>query len=65
MTILTGSIMVAMLATFVALGMGILSMGHGGKFDREHSEQFMFARIGLQGLTFVLLLIAILVSYLS
>ena len=63
MTILTVAIILAMLATVVALGMGVLSMGHGGKFDREHSEQFMFARIGLQGLTFILLLIAVLVTY--
>ena len=65
MTILTGTIMLALLATVIALGMGVISMAHGGKFDREHSEQFMFARVGLQGVAFILLLIAMLVTYLS
>lgn len=65
MTILTMLIMLALLATVVALGTGIMSMAHGGQFDDEHSEQFMFARIGLQGLTFILLLIAVLVNYLA
>ena len=63
MTILNLLIIAAALATVIALGTGILSMSHGGKFDTEHSEQIMFARIGLQGLTLVLLLIAVIVNY--
>ena len=59
MNVLTTVIILAMIATMVALGMGVISMAQGGRFDKEHSEQFMFARVGLQGLTFVLLLIAI------
>lgn len=63
MTFLNLLIMLALLATMVALGSGIWSMAHGGKFDAEHSEHLMYARIGLQGLTLLLLLIAGLVSY--
>lgn len=59
MTLLTVIIVVAMLATAGALVGGIASMAHGGKYDQRHSHQFMFARVGLQGLTLVLLLIAL------
>ena len=59
MTLLTVIIVVAMLATAGALVGGIASMAHGGEYDRRHSYQFMFARVGLQGLTLVLLLIAL------
>lgn len=65
MTILTGAIILALIATMVALGMGLMSMAQGGHYDEEHSEQFMFARIGFQGLAFVLLLIAAFVAYFS
>jgi hypothetical protein len=34
-------------------------MAHGGEFDREHSTQLMFARVGMQGVTVLLLLLAI------
>ena len=59
MNILTVVIVVAMLLTIIVLGAGIWSMAHGGEFDEKHSEQFMFARIGLQAVTLMLLFIAI------
>lgn len=62
MTLLTTIIVVTTLVTVGALVGGIASMAHGGKFDDRHSHQFMFARVGLQGLTLALLLIALLVS---
>lgn len=65
MTILTGIIILALVVTVITLGMGITSMAHGGQFDKEHSEQFMFARIGMQGVTLVLLVIAGLAAYLT
>ena len=65
MTILNIVIILALLATIIALGTGIFSMAHGGKFDAEHSEQFMYARVGLQGLTLILLMIAGFISYTS
>jgi hypothetical protein len=51
-----------MLATVVALAAGIVSMMHGGKFDREHSGQLMMTRVGAQGLTLALLIVALLLA---
>jgi preprotein translocase subunit SecG len=59
MSLLTVVIIVSMLLTVVVLVTGIGSMGVGGKFDEKHSEQLMFARVGLQGVTLLLLFFAI------
>lgn len=60
MSILTILIVLAMLSTLGVLVMGVGSMAHGGKYDDEHSQQFMYARVGLQGVTFLLLMAALL-----
>ena len=65
MTILTAIIVAALIATIFTLGMGLSSMAHGGQYDKEHSEQFMIARIGMQGVTLVLLVLAALFMYFS
>ncbi len=62
MTTLTVIIMLALFATVVTLGWGIGSMAHGGDYDKKHSVQLMGIRVGLQGLTIVLLIIAALVA---
>lgn len=62
MNILTTMIVLALIATIATLVTGIYSMLRGGEFDERHSTQIMFARIGFQGLTLVLLIIALLVS---
>lgn len=59
MTVLTTTIILAMLATTGALLWGIGSMARGDEFDRHHSYQLMFMRVGLQGITLLLLLIAL------
>ena len=59
MNLLTIIILLAMLATVVVLIMGIGSMGRGGEYDDKHETQFMFARVGLQGATFLLLMLAL------
>jgi len=59
MNILNVVIVAALLITVVVMGTGIWSMAHGGEFDRKHSTQLMFARVGMQGITFLLLLLAI------
>lgn len=59
MNILTMVIMIALVATIGVMGTGIWSMAHGGEFDRKHSTQLMFARVGMQGLTVLLLLFAV------
>lgn len=59
MTIMTALVIFLLLATIAALVTGIVSMAHGGDFDQRHSHQIMFARVGLQGITLVALLIAL------
>ena len=52
----------ALVATVVVLALGLRSMAHGGKYDQEHAEKFMWERVGLQALVIVLLVAAILIS---
>ena len=52
-------ISIALIVTVVALVTGIISMGHGGKFDEKHSTQLMFLRVGAQGIVILLLLAAL------
>ncbi|MEW6330320.1 MAG: twin transmembrane helix small protein [Pseudomonadota bacterium] len=59
MTVLTAIIVIGVLATAGTLVSGIVSMAQGGDFDRRHSHQLMFARVGLQGVTLLLLLLAL------
>jgi len=58
MTILNMVIIAALLMTIALMGTGIWSMAHGGESDQKHSTQLMFARVGMQGITFLLLLLA-------
>jgi hypothetical protein len=51
-----------LLAAVASLALGIGSMAHGGEFDQAHSTQFMFARVGSQAITVILLVIALLVT---
>lgn len=55
-------IVLALLATVGALLAGVVSMARGGEFDREHSTQLMFARVGFQSVALVLLLVALFVA---
>ncbi len=52
-------IVLALLATIVALGIGLLSMAMGGSTDEDFSGQFMWARIILQGAAVVLIMLAL------
>ena len=63
MKILTLLIVAALLLTIVVIGTGIWSMAHGGEFDRKHSTQLMMARVGMQGVTLLLLVWAFLLAY--
>ena len=62
MNILTTMIILALLATIAALGVGVVSMMRGGDFDQKHSTQLMYTRVGCQGAALVLLLIALYVA---
>ena len=59
MTILNVVIIAALLMTIGLMGTGIWSMAHGGDFDQKHSTQLMIARVGMQGVTILLLLLAV------
>lgn len=52
----------ALIATVVVLALGLRSMAHGGKYDQEHAEKFMWERVGLQALVIVLLVAAVLMG---
>jgi hypothetical protein len=58
MDILNVVIVAALLMTVGVMGTGIWSMAHGGEFDQKHSTQLMFARVGMQGVTLLLLFLA-------
>jgi len=60
MDLLTILIILALLATAVALLLGLTSLGQGGSFDKDFGTSFMWARVGLQGLAVALLLVVLL-----
>ena len=62
MEVLNMAIIGALIMTVGVIGTGVWSMAHGGEFDRKHSTQIMFARVGMQGVTFLLLLLAVYLS---
>jgi hypothetical protein len=62
MTVLTIVIVIALLATVGTLLWGIVSMAKGGEFDQHHSHQIMFARVGLQAVALLFLLIALFIA---
>ena len=55
-------IILALVATIAVMVTGIISMGRGGTFDRDHANQFMWGRVGLQGIAILLLLIALIIK---
>jgi len=52
-------IILALVATVVAMGVGLLAMS-GGSTDRQFSTKLMWARVVFQTLTLLLLVIAVL-----
>ena len=62
MTLVTTLIILALLATIAALATGVIGMMRGGKFDKEHSDQLMMARVVFQGAAVLLMLAALLLA---
>lgn len=54
-------ISVALLATIISFFSGSISMAIGGKYDDSHSEGFMESSLIFQGLTLLLIIIAVFV----
>jgi hypothetical protein len=46
------------LGTVLALFNGVFSMAQGGEYDQRHSHELMFKRVGMQGLTVLVMLLA-------
>jgi hypothetical protein len=59
MDLLTIVIVLALLATGMALLLGLMSLAQGGSFDKNFGTGFMWARIGLQGAAVGFLLLAL------
>jgi hypothetical protein len=51
-------VMIVLIATVVILFVGIVSMARGGEFDRQHSVQLMFTRVGFQAAAVILIIAA-------
>ncbi|MBI1732315.1 MAG: HIG1 domain-containing protein [Gammaproteobacteria bacterium] len=62
MALLTLLISIGVVTTALALVLGVASMAHGGEYDDKHSVQLMFARVASQGVTIVLLLLALYIA---
>lgn len=58
MGVITFFITLAILGTVALLFAGGVSMAHGGKFDKIHSEEFMWMRVVMQGIALGLIVIA-------
>ncbi|VAW58381.1 hypothetical protein MNBD_GAMMA11-2996 [hydrothermal vent metagenome] len=63
MDIVTVTVILALIVTVGALVWGVGSMAHGGTYDREHCEQLMFARIGIQAVAVILVVLAVAFSF--
>jgi hypothetical protein len=51
-------IILALIATVVAMGLGLLAMSGGGATDSEFGNKLMWTRVTFQGLTIALLVAA-------
>ena len=52
-------IVLALIATIVTMSLGLMVMGGGGDTDSWLSTRLMWVRVGFQGLTVLLLLVAV------
>jgi hypothetical protein len=59
MDILTIVVVLALVATVITMLMGVFSMGAGGNVDEYAGERLMWARIVLQGLAALLMIVAL------
>jgi len=56
---LTIVIILALMGTVGAMALGLLAMSGGGATDRQFSTRLMWARVGFQALTLLLLIVAV------
>ncbi|HEX3208804.1 MAG TPA: twin transmembrane helix small protein [Geminicoccaceae bacterium] len=60
MTVLTTLLVIAMFATLGVLIVGLAGFLHGGEFNRKYGNKLMQARVALQAVAVLLLLIVLL-----
>jgi len=60
MDALTILVMLGALATVIVLLRGVGTMAEGGEFESIHSQQLMFARVAVQAITVLFILVALL-----
>jgi hypothetical protein len=54
-------ILLALIATGATMGLGLLTMSGGGSADKQFGTPLMWARVGFQTLTLVLLILAVII----
>ena len=59
MDLLTMIIILALIGTGVSMALGLLAMSGGGSADRLFSGRLMWARVGFQAFTLLLLVVAV------
>ncbi len=63
MTVLTTLLIIAMFATLGVLIVGLAGFFQGGEFNRKYGNKLMQARVALQAVAVLLLLIVLLSSH--
>ncbi|MDH3659985.1 MAG: twin transmembrane helix small protein [Alphaproteobacteria bacterium] len=62
MGLLPTLLLIAMLATLAVLIVGLIGFFHGGEFNRKYGNKLMRARVTLQFIAIVLLILVVLSS---
>jgi len=62
MSLLTMTVVLALIATIAVLAWGVGSMAVGSRYDASHSEKLMFTRVGIQAFAFIVVMIAVYLS---
>jgi Hypoxia induced protein conserved region len=62
MTLLTTLLLIAMFATLGVLAVGLAGFFHGGEFNRKYGNKLMQARVVLQAVAVVLLLVILITN---
>ena len=58
MNLLTIVILISLVLTIIVMAAGIGSMAQGGEYDEKYGVRLMFARVGMQAVTLLLLFFA-------
>ena len=59
MDLLSVVIVLALLATIAVMMMGLFTMGQGGSLDKMIGNRLMWARVGIQTVAILLLILAV------